>query len=167
MLGGIAAPRVAGAVKTLASASFGKSAGVSHGGPADEKRNASGSEMAKASASKCLFKFAVGAALLFAVASAVYYFRRKKFQAKMKPVLDAAPAKGEVQVAVPSDASKLAPVKETEDACTVQIAPEGAAADSEAPEVEKAASTELMSVVTEETSAPLEDGTPTSPAYEV
>ena len=46
MLGGIAAPRVAGAVKTLASASFGKSAGVSHGGPADEKRNASGSEMA-------------------------------------------------------------------------------------------------------------------------
>ena len=46
MLGGIATPRVAGAVKTLASASFGKSAGVSHGGPADEKRNASGSEMA-------------------------------------------------------------------------------------------------------------------------
>ena len=129
--------------------------------------DASGSETAKASTSKCLFKFAVGAALLFAVASAVYYFRRKKFQAKMKPVLDAAPAKGEVQVAVPSDASKLAPAKETEDACAVQIAPEGAVADAEAPEVEKAASTELMSVVTEETSAPLEDGTPTSPAYEV
>ena len=46
----------------------------------------------------------------------------------------------------------------------MQIAPEGAVADAEAPEVEKAASTELMSVVTEETSAPLEDGTPTSPA---
>ena len=44
MLGGIAAPRVAGAVKTLASASFVKNAGVSGGAGEHEKRDPSAPE---------------------------------------------------------------------------------------------------------------------------
>ena len=115
-------------------------------------------EASKASAGGCLLKLVAGAALVVALGSAAYYYRRRKsFKAKMAPILEATPAKGEVQVAAPAD-SKLPQTKEAEDALHVQIAPEGAAAAAPAEDVEKGTA-ELMTVDTE--------GLPESPAYEV
>ena len=115
-------------------------------------------EASKASAGGCFLKLVAGAALVVALGSAAYYYRRRKsFKAKMAPILEATPAKGEVQVAAPAD-SKLPQTKDAEDALHVRIAPEGAAAAAPAEDVEKGTA-ELMTVDTE--------GLPESPAYEV
>ena len=142
MLGGIATPRVAGAVKTLASASFGKSAGVAHGGAEKrEKRDPSVSETAAGADDGAREKAAAAAAAAIKLAAEEKARERAERQAKSAPAAgdegdegDEGDGDGPEGPGVDSDEERV----RKEDACAEAALGESSESDSEPDERAKA-----------------------------